>query len=246
MKIAIDAGHGKYTSGKRCLKSLDPNETREWTLNQRIASKVVEILTLSGQKAFRTDDVTGEIDVPLAGRCSAANSKKADAFISIHHDAGLNGKSGGGATVYVCASASTKSKTLQNKIYDAYIAAGGIKGNRANPLNTAEYYVLKHTSMPAVLIECGFMDSPTDVPIILTDEFAYKAALGIANGIGNAMGFTVKAADEESKKHWAQKCLDSLVDKGVISDKEQWSAFDDSLSTITVGQLLALIDKATN
>ena len=36
-KIAIDAGHGLYTEGKRCLKSLDPNETREWQLNERVA-----------------------------------------------------------------------------------------------------------------------------------------------------------------------------------------------------------------
>ena len=44
MRFVIDAGHGLYTSGKRCMKKLDPNETREWTLNQRIASKVVELL----------------------------------------------------------------------------------------------------------------------------------------------------------------------------------------------------------
>jgi len=39
-KIAIDAGHGLKTAGKRCLKSLDKNETREWVLNDR-ASEVV-------------------------------------------------------------------------------------------------------------------------------------------------------------------------------------------------------------
>ena len=39
-KIALTAGHYKYTAGKRCLKSIDPNETREWWLNDRIADKV--------------------------------------------------------------------------------------------------------------------------------------------------------------------------------------------------------------
>ena len=43
-KIALDAGHGLYTAGKRCLKSIDPNETREWSLNSRIAEKVTEKL----------------------------------------------------------------------------------------------------------------------------------------------------------------------------------------------------------
>lgn len=39
-KLALDAGHGLYTAGKRCLKSLDPNETREWVLNNRICNKI--------------------------------------------------------------------------------------------------------------------------------------------------------------------------------------------------------------
>ena len=40
-KIALSAGHYKYTAGKRCMKSLDPNETREWILNDRIADRVL-------------------------------------------------------------------------------------------------------------------------------------------------------------------------------------------------------------
>ena len=39
-KLAMTAGHYYYTSGKRCPKSLDPSETREWQLNDRIADKV--------------------------------------------------------------------------------------------------------------------------------------------------------------------------------------------------------------
>lgn len=37
-RLALNAGHGLYTEGKRCLESLDPKETREWWLNQRVAS----------------------------------------------------------------------------------------------------------------------------------------------------------------------------------------------------------------
>ena len=66
MRFVIDAGHGLNTAGKRCLKSLDPAETREWTLNQRIATKVVELLNAAGQETMRVDDTTGKIDVALA------------------------------------------------------------------------------------------------------------------------------------------------------------------------------------
>ena len=44
LKVALDAGHYLHTPGKRCLKTLDPNETREWVLNDRVASKVESLL----------------------------------------------------------------------------------------------------------------------------------------------------------------------------------------------------------
>ena len=47
------------------------------------------------------------------------------------------------------------------------------------------------------------------------------------------------------KNHWAKPCLDSLVKKGIITDPSQWNNFDASVSTLTVGQLLALVDKAS-
>ena len=73
-KVAIDAGHGLYTSGKRCLRSIDPNQTREWQLNSRIAGYVVQHLQAAGVQTVRTDDVTGQTDIPLSSRCSKANA----------------------------------------------------------------------------------------------------------------------------------------------------------------------------
>ena len=43
-KIALGAGHGINAAGKRCLKSLDPNETREWWLNDRVCDYIEEEL----------------------------------------------------------------------------------------------------------------------------------------------------------------------------------------------------------
>ena len=70
-KIALTAGHYKYTAGKRCLKSLDPKETREWWLNDRIADKVVALLKdYTGYELLRTDDTTGEKDISMAARAT--------------------------------------------------------------------------------------------------------------------------------------------------------------------------------
>ena len=189
MKIAIDAGHGLYTSGKRCLKKLDPNETREWTLNSRIATQVVDHLERCGAECIRLDDPTGKTDVPLATRTSKANAEKADYCVSIHHNAGINGGSGGGPVVFVYSgSHSAKSDQLQKNVYDGLIAAVGKFGNRANPLAGSNLWMCRKTNMPAILVEVGFMDSTVDTPLILDADWAARAAEGIAKGICKTAG----------------------------------------------------------
>ncbi len=101
-KIALDAGHYSKTSGKRCLKKIDPNETREWTLNDRIADKVEVLLQgYTGWELIRVDDTLGKKDISTEKRAKAANDFGADFYLSIHHNAGIKGGSGGGIVAYV-------------------------------------------------------------------------------------------------------------------------------------------------
>lgn len=172
--IAIDAGHGKNTAGKRCMKSLDPAETREWVLNDRIADRLEKMLKAYDCKVIRTDDTTGKTDVSLAKRVKTANNAGADVFISIHHNAGIHGKSGGGTAVF-----HLDNETPARQLYNAIIERTDLKGNRANPVSVGRYDVIVNTNMPAFLIENGFMDSAVDVPIILTEKHAKKTARGI-------------------------------------------------------------------
>lgn len=187
-KIAIDAGHGLYTSGKRCLKKLDPKETREWFLNDRVADEVGRLLKLAGHSILRVDDIDGSSDVSLGTRVKKANDWKADFYISIHHNAGVKGGTGGGTEVYVCPNCQSKSIQAQNAIYKHAIARAGLKGNRADGTKSAKFYVVMYTKMPACLIECGFMDSATDIKYILDANWSNKIARGIAEGICEVFG----------------------------------------------------------
>lgn len=179
-KIALTAGHYKYTSGKRCLKKLDPNETREWVLNDRIADKIESLLkSYEGYSLLRTDDTTGEKAISVEDRASAANKFGADIYISIHHNAGIQGGTGGGIVAYTYTKVDSTTKTWQKELYNALIKYTKLKGNRATPLTSADLAECRLTAMPAVLLELGFMDSSTDVPIILTDEYATNCAKAI-------------------------------------------------------------------
>lgn len=199
-KIALTAGHYKHTAGKRCLKALDPNETREWVLNDRIADKVEKLLAAryTGYELIRTDDTTGEKDISLNARTTAANNFKADFYLSIHHNAGINGGKGGGIVAYVYTKPSAESVAWQKAMYNALIEATGLKGNRSNPMPKANLHEVREPKMPSVLLELGFMDSKTDVPVILSENYADQCAEAIVKVL--AVGGKLEPKPAESKK----------------------------------------------
>ena len=197
MIIALDAGHYNNTPGKRCMKSIDPKETRERFLNARMAEHVEELLKAYDCEVMRCDDRTGKTDPSLSERAARANRAGAGAFISIHHNAGVNGGKGGGICVYAAENASKTSLTLQRAVYDETVKQTGLKGNRATPLPIANFTVIYRANMPAILGEFGFMDSTTDVPIILTDDFSLKCAQGIVTALVKTFGIKKKSEQEE-------------------------------------------------
>lgn len=186
--LALDAGHGIHTVGRRCSKAFDPQEHREWWLNDRVARYVQErAAQYEGFRVLRVDDVTGEIDVKLAERSLRANEAAADFFLSLHHNGGIGGGSGGGLVAYSYPNSATGA-VWRDALYDAVLAAGKLRGNRASPKATANYAVLRQTNMPAVLVEHGFMDSSTDVPVILSEAYAKACGYAEADCIAKRFG----------------------------------------------------------
>ena len=186
--IAIDAGHGQKTAGKRIPKALDPAQTREWTLNDRVARYIAEAAKQYPEvETFRVDDTTGKKDVSLAARSKAANDRGADLYIACHHNAGIKLGTGGGIVAF-CYKLGTKAAEYRDEIYKACIAAGGLRGNRSNPTPEKGYYVVVNANAPAVLMEYGFMDSKTDAPVILTDAYAKLVGYATMEGIAKVAG----------------------------------------------------------
>ena len=214
-KVALDAGHGINTSGKRTPaltqslimdgKTYKTGETiREREFNQRIM-KLVE------KELDRISDIeyiecVGAIteDTTLANRVKKANNSKADLFVSIHANALTSAwqeKAYGLVSIHT-QNSSTKAKTLAKNCYNylskdvKWYSNGATKyGVRTDiDLTGSTYYVLRNTSMPAVLLELGFMDSINDVKVMITDEFAKNCAKAIAKGICDTL--SVKYVEE--------------------------------------------------
>ena len=231
MLICIDAGHGRYTVGKRCLKAIDPNETREWVLNSRIAGKVQKLLGGYDCETMRVDDPAGEKDITLLTRVTQANYAGADVYVSIHHNAGIGGGSGGGIVIFTARSASQTSKVLQEAVYRSTVAATGLKGNRSDPMPEKDLYVLRNTRMPAVLGEFGFMDSTTDTPVILTEEFADQVAHGIVEALVNTFGLEETEMSYETWKQYMEQYRAELATQPATLTTHVKEAIDRRITT---------------
>lgn len=203
-KIAYGAGHYKGTAGKRLPAALDKNETREWVLNDRVARYFAQYAAeYENVELLRVDDPTGAKEITLQARCAAANKWGADMCLAIHHNAGIKLGNGGGIEAFAYKEG-TKAAEYRDEIYNACIAAGGLEGNRSNPTRTADFYVLRYTHAPAVLVEYGYMDSRTDAPVILDEAYSQLVAYATMVGIATAAGLRKKqqhpqAAETESK-----------------------------------------------
>ena len=179
----------------------------------------MEHLQKAGHEVKRLDDVTGQTDVPLKTRTNTANNWGADFCVSIHHNAGINGGSGGGVVSIVYLKVGATTKKLQSEIYNNVIAQTGLCGNRAEPLASMNLHMCRETKMSTVLIENGFMDSKTDVPIILTDDFARKCALGIAKGVVAVAGGQIVENPPQSQPQPSTEAK-YYVQVGAYSQKE--------------------------
>ena len=73
--LALDAGHGLPTPGRRIPANLDPSQHQEWWLNQRICNYIAEAAKrYEGFEILRVDDATGAEDVGMSVRCQRANA----------------------------------------------------------------------------------------------------------------------------------------------------------------------------
>lgn len=196
-KIAYCAGHYINTPGKHCLASLDPNETREWLLNDRVAVHFARAaMGYEDVELLRTDDPTGKTGISIPSRTAKANKWGADLYVDMHHNAGINGGSGGGVVAF-CYPGSSQGKKYRDAIYMAVIEAGGLKGNRSQPLQEKKFDTLRYADAPAVLMEYGFMDSRTDVPVILDEAYSKLVAYATMEGIAKVAGLKKKAVVED-------------------------------------------------
>ncbi len=191
MKIAIDDGHGMETAGKRTPAFSDGSVMRENEFNRAVVAYLHDELIRNGFSVVLT--APEDTDTSLATRVQRANDAHADYFVSVHANAfGSGWNDANGVESFVYALNDAKTTGLARCIQHELIQATGLRdrGVKENPT----LYVLRKTTMPAVLCECGFMTNAAEAKLLKSDAYRKKCATSICKGI---CAFAGKVYQEE-------------------------------------------------
>ncbi|WP_085829408.1 N-acetylmuramoyl-L-alanine amidase [Clostridium massiliodielmoense] len=171
MKIFIDPGHGGHDSGAVGFNS------KEKVFALDIATKAANMFKNLGHKVYisRTDDTF----IALTQRARMANSWGADLFISFHCN------SGGGRGVEVWHSIhGGKGKDYARLVDNQLRSINTSRGLKCKQGKHGDFiYVLRATSMPAILIEFGFMDNKADTDLLKDANIRTRYAQAVVNAI---------------------------------------------------------------
>ena len=212
-KIALDAGHGLRTAGKQT-----PDGIKEWSLNDKVRDKVVEMLSEYDVEIMHTDNNEGDTDESLASRLAAYRNAKADVFVSIHHNAFTGNWNGAtGVEVFVDNNATSEDMRLANCIYSRLPRYTGLRGRGVKRNN---FYVINQNGIPAVLVEGGFMDGTEDYKVITSDAGQANYARAVAEGLVEFLGLkkkVVEPAPVEKNEGLKASDLEGLSQKNIVA-----------------------------
>ena len=169
-RIVIDPGHGGHDPG-----TIGIGGVREKDIILPISLDVAEILRKQDIEVILTRDSDNFIS--LQGRTDMANDLDADLFVSIHANAiNLSRPDVNGLETYYYKSGRRLAEVIHWSILN------GVKIDNRN-IRRARFYVLRHSTMPAVLVEVGFLTGAVDSSNLKNSNYRRQMAEAIARGI---------------------------------------------------------------
>lgn len=199
VKIGLDAGHGMYVKGKQT-----PDGIKEFKLNDKVCDKITSILKSYDVEIIRTDNNEGYIDESLSSRLARYKKEKVDAFVSIHHNAFGDGWSNAtGVEIYVDKKPTSKDMKLAQCIYNRLVKYTGLKGRGIKKEN---FYVVNQNTIPAVLVEGGFMTNRENYKVVTSDVGQTAYARAVAEGLIEFLNLKKKMSNK-SIDDWAKEVI---------------------------------------
>ncbi|MDD4803116.1 MAG: N-acetylmuramoyl-L-alanine amidase [Syntrophomonas sp.] len=199
-RLCFDYGHGGTDPGAVYIGRKEANDVLS------LGRSVAEILRRHGVVVDETR--TSNTTESLNARSNFENRGAYDYFISFHRNA-VQPEQAAGVETYTCINPGVKSKELAAKLQSALVGVGF----KDRGVKTANFYVLRKTKAPAVLIEIGFIDNSLDNAL-----FDSKRA-EIVQAIAGAILSQLRLA---SAKDSLKEALDVLARNGILKSPDYW------------------------
>ncbi|VIG52720.1 N-acetylmuramoyl-L-alanine amidase [Clostridioides difficile] len=184
--VMIDPGHGGSAPGNSFGGMIE----KDYNLNTSLAT--TEYLRSKDINVIMTRDTDKTLS--LGSRTALSNSLKPDLFTSIHYN-GDNNRKGHGVEVFYKfkdkngGTTKTVATNILNRILEKFkLTNRGIKTRVLPSDSTKDYlYVLRTNNIPAVLVECAFLDNEKDVSLINSPAKVKEMGIQIGKGIEDSL-----------------------------------------------------------
>jgi len=172
--IVLDPGHGGTDPGAVGVTGL-PEKEVVLDVSLRAAKK----LRALGAKVIMTRDT--DVFIPLTQRVTIAHNAGAAVFVSVHANAHPSSQIGGTETYYYAnKAAANASRNLASFMQKQMVGALKL---RDIGVKSADFLVIRQTSMPSVLLELGFLSNAHEESLLRTNDFRQRAADAIVRAL---------------------------------------------------------------
>jgi len=187
--IIVDAGHGFPDGG-----AVGIGGTIESTVNLKIAKMLSEKLTKLGYKVTLTRSTENALTDEgksiaqkkkndMYQRLEIINKSDADMFVSIHMNTFTDSTNQGAQVIY--SPNSMHSGLIAEKIQNSLCKIPENKAKRSIQKGSERIFLLRNATIPAVIIECGFISNFEEEKRLNNENYQIKLAAAITKGINN-------------------------------------------------------------
>ncbi len=182
--IVIDAGHGGNDPGK-----VGVSGTNEKDINLEIAVKLWDaledqgfeiVMTREEDKSLADEDVSSEKVSDLKNRVDIIEQAAPVLAVSIHQNSYTDSGVSGAQVFYY--GDSVQGEALAEALQQSLIENLDSSNTREAKANES-YYILKKTSVPTVIVECGFLSNPTEEALLCSEDYQSRIVESICEGI---------------------------------------------------------------
>ena len=182
--IVLDPGHGGMDPGK-----VGTTGCYEKDINLQITEKlkmflemegIEVILTRDGDYGLYSESDSGKKIADMRNRVRLIEEKTPDLTVSIHQNSYSDVSIKGAQAFYF--SGSAESKELAGIIQERLVSTLDKENHRKEKANDS-YYLLKNTTCPAVIVECGFLSNDAECRLLEKDYYQEKVAWAVYMGI---------------------------------------------------------------